>query len=230
MFTHNIAARAGAVRNAACVGRAIDLYPAEPDDDLTQPFRLLRFAPTAVWVEPLESPAPLGDVCGPGAPQNCIPMFLTRAPSKGAIKLPKDDRPVVRGERIASLKCSRHGFQLGDGFCVTDYYAQGLSFKDETWFAHLCKPDHGPLQRASVLVTLTRFADWDRVLAWTPLWPPSASPAEISAVIRAFRRAATPSADLLAEMRRLRAQAQHTREAYPARLRALVEQLFLAPS
>lgn len=226
MFTHNSAPAAGVVRNAACVGRAIELHPREPDDDPTKPFRLLKYPPAVVWVQPLESPAPLGQTCGPTAPCDCLPMFLTQAASSKPINLPVGDQPEVHGELVTSVACVRYGFQLGDGFCVTDYYAQGLSFKDDTWLAHLCKPDSGPLLRASVLVILTRYADWDRVLPWTPLWPPGATADAIDRVVDAFHRAAKPSPDLLAEMDRLRRRAAHTRATYPPRLRALVDQLF----
>ena len=225
MFTHNTAPAAGVVRNAACVGRAMDLHPREPDDDATRPFRLLRYAPAVVWVEPLESPAPLGDTCGPNAPVNCLPMFLTHAACDRAVNLPRYDRPVVNGERIASYRCTRYGFQLGSGFCVTDYYAQGLSFRDDVWFAHLCRPERGRLQRTSVLVTLSRCAGWDRMKAWTPLWPADATDDEIDAVVDAFHAAAAPSRDLVVEMERLRDRATHTRAAYPDRLRALVDEL-----
>jgi hypothetical protein len=93
------------------------------------------------------------------------------------------------------------------------------------WFAHLCKPETGALQRASILVTLTRFADWDRVLAWAPLCPPTATATEISSVVDAFHRASKPSDDLLAEVQRLQRAAAATRAAYPARLRALIDEL-----
>ena len=211
VFTHNIATGIGAVRNAACVGRAIELHPDEPADDPAEPFHLLRHAPIAVWVEPLEAPAPLGDACGAAGPPNCIPMVLEHARSDKAIKLPDGDQPVVHGERVTAVHCTRHGFQLGDGFAVTDYYAEGLSFGNDTWFAHLCRPHTGKLQRASVLVTLTRFADWDRVLAWTPLWPANATRQERERVIKAFHKAAKPPADLTAEMARLRGLANDTR-------------------
>jgi hypothetical protein len=226
VFTHNIAPGAGAVRNAACVGRFVDLHPDEPDDDLSQPFRLLRHAPAAVWVQPCESPAPIGTVAGSVGPPDCIPMLLESASSNRPIQLPENDRPEIGGVVIASYSCKRHGFQLGDGYCVTDYYAQGLSFRGDAWLAHLCVPERGALQRASVLVTLTRFADWDRVLAWTPLWQPTATSDDIRAVVDAFHRASRPSPDLLAEVRRLNDLAQRTRATYPAHLQRLVDELF----
>lgn len=225
MFSDNSGPGVGAVRNAACVGRAIELHPDEPDDDLSLPFRLLRYAPAVVWVEPLESPVPLGKTCGPEAPDNCMPMFLTHATSSSPIVLPKDEQPFINGERIASYICTRWGFKLGDGFCVTDYYAQGLSFRKDTWFAHLCKPHRGTLERASVLVTLSRYAGWDSVLAWAPLWPSTATEEEINVVINAFHHASKPSDDLLADMRRIDERAKRTRDAYPAHLRAMVDEL-----
>jgi hypothetical protein len=96
----------------------------------------------------------------------------------------------------------RHAFPLGDGFCVTDYFAEGLSFGSYPWLTHLGKPDHGHLERASVLVTLTRHRDWDAVLPWSPLWKNGDVEARAE-VIKAFERVARPSADLAADLRRL---------------------------
>lgn len=205
----------GAVRNATAVGRAIDCDHREPPDDLSRPFRLLRYPPIAVWVEPVEAPVPLGASCGPRAPVNCMPVTVAR--QSGAVKFPK-------GAKIHGLDKwtgTRVAFPLGDGFCVTDYYAQGQSFGDSLWFAHLSKPDRGALVRASVLVTLTRFRDWEAARPWTRLWPPG-NAAMREKVITAFHNVARPSDDLRSDMHRLSLAERRTISALPAHLRALL--------
>ncbi len=76
-------------------------------------------------------------------PTQLHPMLLTHARSDGTVKLPEGDRHVIHGERVTAVQCTHHGFQLGDGICGTDYYAEGLSFRNDTWFAHLCRPHTG---------------------------------------------------------------------------------------
>ena len=104
---------------------------------------------------------------------------------------------------MPAFRGSRYMMPLGDGFAVTDYYAQGMSFGDALWMAHLGVPDAGPMQRASVLVTLTRFRDWDRVLPWARLWPPG-DLARRRVVIDAFVALAKGDPELRHEMARVR--------------------------
>lgn len=208
VFTDKIATGAGAVVNATAVGRAIDLDPREPPDDLSQPYRVLRYPPMTVWVEPTESPVPLGDTCGQLGPRDCMPVRLQTA--GGTVKFPKDARPTINDIQYDMWRGKREGFPLGDGFCVTDYYAQGQSFGLDPWLAHLAKPDDGRLYRASVLVTLTRFRDWDAVLPWAPLWQ---TPQQRSSIIDAFQAVARPTPDLRADLQRLvEAEARTFRE------------------
>lgn len=217
VFTKNIAAGVGAVTNATCVGRAIDLDPREPDDDLAQPYRVLKYPPLAVWVEPLEAPVALGDACGPRAPRNCMPITLDRAKAACVFNPSLMDDDV----EVTKWRGHRHAFPLGDGYCVTDYYAQGQSFRGYPWFAHLGKPDGGSLVRASVLVTLTRFRDWDAVRPWTRLWRDGDDEGRAS-VISSFYNAAKPSADLAAELLRLREQEARTLREVPRRIHDLL--------
>ena len=145
---------------------------------------------------------PLGATCGPDAPPNCLPVQITKHSVSAAQGF---SRPVsVGGVLHKSWSGARNGFPIGDGFAVTDYFAEGLSFGAAPWYAYLAKPDRGRLQRASVLVTLTRFRDWDAVWVWAPLWRPG-DEEERKRVVNSFAAAAKPSADLtVAEERTLR--------------------------
>lgn len=221
MFTDKLAVGAGAVVNATAVGRAIDLDPREPPDNLDRPYRVLHYPPLAVWVEPVESPVPLGNACGEAAPPNCMPVTLVKSAS-AEVTLPKGVTFEINGSSTNKWTGKRVGFPLGDGFCVTDYYAQGQSFRSACWLAHLAKPDKGALQRASVLVTLTRFRDWDAVLPWAPLWPEGDADRR-DKVIEAFHRVARPSDDLHAELERLRIAEERTLREMPQEIRDLLQ-------
>lgn len=205
VFTKNMSQGVGAVTNALCVGRRIDLDPREPEDDLSRPYRVLRYPPLAVWVEPMESPVPVGNGCGPMGPPNCIPIVLERQKGKCIFKT----QVFVDGIWEASWDGHRTAFPLGDGYCVTDYYAQGQSFREHPWFAHLGMPDGGNLLRPSVLVTLTRFRDWDAVRPWARLWRDDDA-AGRDKVIDAFYKQARPSPDLEKELERLEAAEART--------------------
>jgi hypothetical protein len=219
VFTDTLSVGAGAVKNATAIGRAIVLDPREPPDDLSQPFWVLRYPPITVWVEPVEAPVPLGQTCGPTAPPNCMPLRLVR---KAAGKTQQFSQPVhVGGVEHRGWRGHREAFPLGDGFAVTDFYAQGQSFGREPWYAHLARPDTGGLKRASVLVTLTRFRDWDAVLPWAPLWPDGDQAAR-AAVIKSFCSAARPSEDLQADLQRMHDAEAATLCNLPLRVRNLL--------
>jgi hypothetical protein len=203
VFLDKGAVGAGCVRNATCVGRRIDLDEREPADDLSCPYRVLRYPPIAVWVEPKEAPAPLGGTCAPfGGPVDCLPVVPRDV--RVSAKFGKGERPKVHGREVGTWSGFRMTVPLGHGFAVTDYAVQGQSFGDATWFAHLGVPDSGPMARASVLVILTRFRDWAAVRPWAPLWPPGDMERRRK-VIDAFHRAAKPKPDLVCELRRLAA-------------------------
>ena len=106
----------GRVTNNSCTGVAIDLDPREPPDDPeANPHAwTLKYPPLALWIRPdLPLGRTLGKLCGPDAPEGCIPMTV----ASGSFN---DTMPT--GEllhfRITGLK-------LKCGYCVTDYFAQG---------------------------------------------------------------------------------------------------------
>lgn len=224
VFTETIAIGAGAVRNATAVCRRIDLDPREADDDISEPFRMLRFQPKAVWVEPVEAPVKLGATCGTYGPPDCIPI----RPKKfsGSVSFKNAD-VFCGGIQYRTWSGTRVAFPLAGGYCVTDYYAQGQTFGDAEWYAHLANPDRGSLRRASVLVTLTRHKNLDKLRAWAPLWTDDATTddngrTERDKVVDAFLSAATPEADLRADMARLMRLAASTQQQLGPRISRLL--------
>ena len=105
---------------------------------------------------------------------------------------------------------------------MTDFYCQGMSFKDDCWLAHLNPPATGQseagkrtkLRRANVFVTLTRYASLDRVQLVAPLWPEGDAAARLN-VINQFKEACRMSVDLTNEIDRLQRAADETKQRYP---------------
>jgi hypothetical protein len=187
-------------KNTRCVGRKIILHPDELDDDLSQPYRVLQHLPLAVYVEPAGCDLQ-GLQCGPHAPPNCVPVTPRKVTFKHA---------WGKG----SVKVERTGLLLGDAYAVTDFYIQGMSFKDECWLLHLNVPPAGlreQLLRASVLVALTRFKDLPSCRLVALLWRPG-NERERQHVISKFMAATTTDPDLIHCMQQLRLKAAATRQ------------------
>lgn len=108
---------------------------------------------------------------------------------------------------------ARWGFPLELAYVVTDYFAQGLTFRaDDTRLAHMCKPPNPPWHRASIYVMHTRFRSMAALHLLCPLWPPGDTHAE-ARIKTALRAMLQPDPDLAAEWNRL---VQLARDTAPA--------------
>ena len=116
VFYDNKAPQVYRINNQMCIGRALVLNALEPDDDLTQPVRYLRYPPLALHVQP-DGP-PLGDVCGHGVPRDCIP--ITAIPCSFNLTL-QDDVPLYKHGIAAGrhITVKRRGIPLNMAYCVT---------------------------------------------------------------------------------------------------------------
>jgi hypothetical protein len=179
---------------------AVSLVPHDRETPLptTPGVHVLRYMPKAMIVLP-DGP-PLGSVCGAPVPDNCIML------------VPETATFTVSG---MPHKITRLGFKGGAAYAPTDYAAQGQSFRATDWLAHICPPDHGPFQRASLYVVLTRFSDMAGLHLLAPLYAPN-NMASYQAAIDHFTKVARRDEDLAAEMDRLRAAATATAAAMPA--------------
>ena len=171
------------VNNNKAVAHGIILDPREPPDDLTKPIRQLRYPPIAIIAKP-SGPAMGRLYENPCIPEGCILVAPTTFGSKITIKLPTPTLAQTHGQTITKVSFKRKGFPLSPAYCVTDYWAQGVSFKDDCWICHLAPPPDGFFQRASLFVALTRYGKWSHVKTLTPLWPADADDATISAVVK----------------------------------------------
>jgi len=73
IFTSNDMPELGWFNNGTCVGVKLLLHPDEPPDDLSKPFRVLKYQPRAVIVRPTD--IDIGDLLADdNVPSGCIPV------------------------------------------------------------------------------------------------------------------------------------------------------------
>eukprot|EP00883_Tetradesmus_obliquus_P015806 jgi/Sobl393_1/8963/SZX79373.1 len=170
VFIDNTCTPAGRIKNNSCIGQALLLDMNEPpEDNPPQKVRWLKYPPQAVFVRP--ALVEVGDACSrvcAACPSGCIAVAL--AQKTFGVTLPE---PVTlrSGKVKQSFTVVRSNIPLGDGFAFTDFFCQGMSFKDQPWLADMRPPPTGTLDRASLAVVLSRFASWSRFKGLTPLWP-----------------------------------------------------------
>lgn len=213
VLTDNKAAAAHFVRNNHCIGVAMVLADDEPDDDLSQPYRLLRKPPRAMYVKPAGTD--LGDIIGHGVPPGCVPI----TPKSAKIKIKLPHALELDGQMVDAVDIHRTGLPLGNGYAVTDYFAQGMNFRNDCWLLHLTPPPTGAFDRASLLVMLTRYSSMDDVKLLTPLWP-TGNAAARKRVIQSFYKASQMDVDLVHELARLKHASAQTRAKNQHRLLA----------
>ena len=203
----------GRARNSWATGVKLVVDENEGEDDLSRPYRVLKYPPI---VRPHD--VQVGTDCCDAdglVPEGCIPIqaittetFEVPLPEPTTIHTP--DGPKT----ITTVKVRRRGIPLGDGYAVTDYFVQGMTFGNNPWLLHLAPPpdsgrdkDDGRLTRASILVAMSRYPLWSRVRLLAPLWT---STADKAAVLDTFVKAATLGPDLIAFLDRLRSHGAAT--------------------
>jgi hypothetical protein len=141
-------------------------------------------------------------------PINCIPM----TPEKGYFEVKCGKGKIPSNIRLFEgslepcldtvLKMCRTGVHLYPAYAVTDFFAQGMSFRGDPWLLHLSLPDEGKkFTRANLLIPISRPSLWSQLKLLTPLWPFGKKREFIEAV----RKALKPDPDLLKEMERAEA-------------------------
>jgi len=215
LFIDNDAPALGVVNNGECIARGILLAEGE-EDSMQGPIWWLKQPPVAIFVEPVEST--VSDDAWhtmkqqfPTLPPRCVPIVTRHTPTF-EVKLP--EKLQHQGKQVSCMRLTRWGVPLADAYAVTDFYCQGMNFRQQCWLAHLCPPtDGGGLKRASVFVVISRWGRWEDVRLIVPLWP-EGDMAERARVIQAFMHAACLEPELAAEMRRLKALAAQAKGVY----------------
>lgn len=207
-FSHNLYPHVGHVNNNMAVGHTLYLDPREEDhpDDETKPYRVLRYMPLAIAVVP--DGGSTSHLHLPGWPKGCIPVEQESSTFK--LKLPAPT-PLFKNEAeegtVVSIR--RRGFSLDMANAVTDFFAQGVSFRGEPHMLHLNIPPDGHLSRANILVPVSRPSLFSQLHLLAPLWPDGDLAAR-SKVIMKVHSALKPNPHHVAEMDRLRELAKKT--------------------
>jgi hypothetical protein len=199
------------VTNFSCTGTKLLLDNREPKDDLTQPFRMLKYMPVGLCVRP--EGTSLGNLSNDRlVPEHSIlvrPMQMKKAVK---VKFPAPIQ-IYKGkiECKDSVDVKRNGFNISIGNCVTDFYAQGMTFgpSDPFFiFLNLAKGDH-MLKGASVRVAISRPTTLDDFHLPSPLYDSFNAPSK-SEVRKKWIKALKPSHALVTELNRLDALALQT--------------------
>jgi hypothetical protein len=195
IFVDNLAKGAGRITNNRAIGQRLILDPREPSDDGSGDVWSLKYVPLGVIVQP--EGVDVGDICHslyPACPSGCIVVQPTTSK-------PLEVKGPTKGNHMCSAMFKRRTIPLVGGYCVTDYYAQGMSFRKEVWLADLRPPDNH-FKRASVTVVLSRYESMDTFRALAPLWPEGDMAAR-ERIIDKFCACAAMPKDLRNEMERL---------------------------
>lgn len=119
------------------------------------------------------------------------------------------------------FKVTRRNIPLGDGYAFTDFFSQGMSFKEQPWLADMRKPPTGQVDRASVNVVLSRYPRWSAFKALASLWHHDQ---ERRQVIAFYHRVARMDNALRTEMQRLALKATETEQRLMASFQHLLPQ------
>ncbi|GLC52807.1 hypothetical protein PLESTB_000670800 [Pleodorina starrii] len=203
-FTTNAHPAVHHIHNNSATGVAIILHPEEPKlpDPSTARIHILRYVPRAIIVRP--DGGPLGRVSPDLQPGEVLvrPKYKTFTPTHAT----------------NAQSVHRWGFNLDYEYSTTDYFAEGLTFRNQTWLAHLSPPPTGQWHRASMYVIPTRFTSMDSFHLLAPMW---STPEEKPRVLKRILKLAEPVPDLQAEWERLCNLADFTRQVLPRLLNNL---------
>lgn len=173
---------AGRTNNGVCHAHGIILNPLEPPEataDEHKAVRYLKYVPAAVIVKPERGPhvwphdVAVASCFKATLPDGCL--AITPETRTSCHKFGKSPMRIF-GAAYKQVSIRRRAIPLGEGYVVTDYYTQGMSFRDACWVAHITPPPGGgaySVKRASMFVLLSRFRSWDAVKILVPLWKES---------------------------------------------------------
>ncbi|PNH02845.1 hypothetical protein TSOC_011137 [Tetrabaena socialis] len=201
----------GACRNNLVTACGLLLDPREPpEDDPQQPARRLQFPPAAVFVKPVDGACDPTILAKLADFRETHGAFLVTPATVSCDNIDLEHlTDLGSGPVKLKVKLSRRNIPLGDAYVVTDHFVQGASFGDACWVADFAPPPGG-IDRASILVMLTRFKSMEHVKVLRPLYNED-NPASFKAVVDAYVRAAPLTYDLKAELERLNRLSEITR-------------------
>lgn len=174
----------GRSRTVFCTGRCLLLDPREPPDTGKDEVRKLKYVPLGIYVQP-------------AGHTQCV---LVEPKSAAVTDLVLPDPITLNGETVKRLHLRRRGIPLREGYVVTDFFIQGMSFKRECWILHLNPPPSGPLLGSSILVCISRYPTAQELHLLAPLYHDEASKEK---VVKAFQKAFEKHVDIVTDAQRL---------------------------
>jgi hypothetical protein len=121
--------------------------------------------------------------------------------------------PPDPDKTATTVSVSRTGFAMHMGYAVTDFFAQGMSFRGDPFLMDLRPPPTGRFVAGSIRVAVTRPSSMADLHLLAPLYPPGDMPAR-AVVVNQYMRALAPNTPYNNEMVRLASVAEGTRVAY----------------
>lgn len=214
----------GRINNNTCIGKHIVLDDREPDDTGDGEFWQLKYLPKYVFVHP--SGHNVGDLHADmvGFEENlltdciaiqvkqvCFPLHFTDSKDK-----PHDVPLHANGPRCKfkvgnKINILRFGIPLDGAMAVTDYFAQGVSFKKAIWLLHLKPPSSGKMSKANLLVPITRPSLFSDLWLLAPLYTNEVERLE---VIRRYKLALKPNDHYIVEMKKLELMSEESYKLY----------------
>lgn len=224
-FIDNDNPEVGRINNTTCIGRHIVLDEREEADSGEGEVWQLKYLPKCIFVQP--DGFEVGNLhqgmggFAENVLQNCIPITLKKVSFKLLFLLTNgkpDNRiplhaklpgkAIKTGSKITVL---REGMPLEGATTFSSHFAQGVSFGQDKWFLHLKPPSTGVLNKANLLVPITRPSLLSDLWLLAPLYTNSVERAE---VIRRFKSALKPDAEYNEEMNVLRDMSSETYKLY----------------
>lgn len=148
-------------------------------------------------------------------PDGCLPV--TPAEKQTTHKFDRGKGVTIDGHHYFPgelIKIRRKAIPLSEGYSVTDFYTQGMSFGDACWVAHINLPPGGGANatlRASMFVLFSRFKSWEHVKILRPLFTDNTPFKDKQKIIDRLLAITQLPDDFKAELRRLRAKDEETK-------------------
>ena len=199
-FMDNSFPHIGWFKNGDCTGKTLVCDDAEPPDNFASQFRMLKHPPRFIVVEvPGRN---FGQMCGETFKANHLPVEPKQFTH--VVQLPHA-MTVFQGDTSMTqeFKLTRTAPPIECVITFTDYYSQGISFKNNAHFLHLSITGRRPFNRGNLLVPLSRPSRLEDVVLLHPLWEPGDTQGRVNFVER-LKKAIGPSAEADAERARFR--------------------------
>ena len=203
----------GWASNNSCRLVRIVLDDREEEDDMKGDHWELKYLPVGMIVEPVGIDADdVGEV-SENLPKGTFFVGTNYETVEMEIPAAVRKRYDIPHQAPPMIKIRRTGFKLVPGVAVTDFFAQGQTFKGHPVVIDLRMPPNGKVSMSGFYVMLSRATTLDDVYLLHPLWPHGDDAAKDAFVALAQRQYRFDD-DMKAEEVRLRRKHEATLDRY----------------